>query len=171
MFLRFVFACALVFGLSSPALALPDWLCDWIPPMDPNDSAIPKGSAPSCPAETYLTKHNCICVDCSKEGAITVIQDRCNASHEPPQAAKLDCYRGQGEFSCEAWPQGKGLTYTWRASDGVQLLETGTTTSPLQAIECVGNAKNAVVSVTVASPYALGTTSSFSVNCSGTQDR
>jgi hypothetical protein len=85
-------------------------------------------------------------------------------SYELPEPVTIWCNRADMEYHCEAWPQGD-VSYHWTSGGSVSLLQSGTTTSPLQAIYCSGVGSDGWVELTVTSTFGLGSSKFMGINC------
>ena len=171
MSLRHLSVLVILLGFAAPALAWP-WICEGPRTSFQELSAASKmqsvAEPEACPTDTYTLKSICFCTDpsCDRSPSFS-IQSQCVDYFQPPADATLDCHRDRGTLNCEVWPQGAGLTYSWQASSGLSLLESGLTDSPLQSIDCAAKSADEVATVTVTSKYKLSSTTSLKVSCRG----
>lgn len=142
------------------------------------------GSAPSrnqncpdnvedgCAGDTYLTLI-WISDDGSGGDQCGVV---CRHTLEPPPAPTVLCEATDlGNWDCEVWPQGPGLTYSWEADSGVELLSDSllpevNISAPFQSFICTQTWHNATATVRVTSPTGRSISGAFLIPCSGSAE-
>lgn len=94
--------------------------------------------------------------------------ERCKTrmcSHEAPPLPQIYCFGGAGgEYQCEAWPRGDGLSYSWSAING-SVSMPGWNVFPYQQAYCGVSNQPLEVFVTVQSPFGLTSTRSVALSC------
>lgn len=94
----------------------------------------------------------------------------CVPHYEPPGVELIDCsYDGWGTHHCTIWPQGNGMSYSFYSSAG-QLSQTGPTLSPHVDVSCSMPFSGVTLTVTVTSPFGIGSSAWVSLPCQRQQE-
>lgn len=80
-----------------------------------------------------------------------------------PEPAILDCASSPGHQSCEAWPEGDSITYSWSTTGGFQSTG-GTAANPFRTFSCTSGATG-TITVTAYSPQGAASSVSTVVSC------
>lgn len=138
-------------------------------PGDGGNLNCPDNVEDGCTGDTYLTL---IWTSADGDG-----EDQCGVvcrhALEPPPAPTALCEATDlGNWDCEVWPQGPGLTYSWEADSGVELLSDSllpeaNISAPFQSFICTQTWHGATATVRVTSPTGRSTSGAFLIPCSG----
>jgi hypothetical protein len=83
----------------------------------------------------------------------------------PPGVELIKCDYAFGSYSCEVWPRGKEVSYSYSVSAGMTLSWSGPTYTPFVTVGCPGTGRGGTLFVTVTSPYGVSSHDWVSLPC------
>lgn len=94
----------------------------------------------------------------------------CVSNYAPPGVDSIDCSFDGNGYSCEIWPRGDGLSYSYWGSSMLQVSDEGPTESSFVYVGCVMPGRSGTLTVTVTSPYGLSSSDSIGLPCRWLQE-
>lgn len=96
----------------------------------------------------------------------------CPILDAPLPEPQLHCLSDGVEYSCEAWPQGEGLWYSWSTQVGDGIGYTTLTTSPVQVTHCPISTQTATIEVglTVFNLQGNASSATFTLLCNQAEE-
>jgi hypothetical protein len=105
--------------------------------------------------------------DCTvqRPGSIDPWLRHCEYRNNPPPDPQLNCSEGLGTATCEVYPQGSEIRYTWSYSGGISGIPMANTSVSTVSVNCLSPHYTGRVNVTLIGPNNLSSTASMLVSC------
>ncbi len=153
------------------ALAAGSALASGPPPTCPDLQQVPPEQCPETQKFSAMTPLDFVTAaqpdDCTIErpGKIGPWLRHCEPRINPPPQQQLDCSEGLGTATCEAYPQGAEIRYTWSFSGGVSGTPIANTTQSMFTVNCLPPNYVGRIYVTLIGPNNLSSSTSMLVSC------